>query len=262
MIRSNFHTHTMRCRHAAGDDREYVEAAIEAGLHVLGFSDHAPYVGFDGDYYSGFRMLPDELWDYVESVNSLKEEYRDDIEIHLGLETEYYPSLFEGFLEFIKPYKIEYFILGQHFPDSDQYNEYAPFINDADSAGKYVDICIEAMKTGLFSYVAHPDIFGLDRGCPEYPVLAEKYCRAAKELNIPLELNFLGLSQHRIYPCDEFFSIAADVGNKIIYGQDAHRPDVFFDLDTEMEADKMLSYFGLERTESIDITRLSNFFGY
>ena len=38
----NMHTHTTRCHHAAGEDREYVEKAIEAGYDVLGFSDHAP----------------------------------------------------------------------------------------------------------------------------------------------------------------------------------------------------------------------------
>ena len=40
----NMHTHTTRCQHAKGTDREYVEMAIEAGYDVLGFSDHAPYL--------------------------------------------------------------------------------------------------------------------------------------------------------------------------------------------------------------------------
>ena len=37
----NMHTHTARCMHARGEDREYVEKAIEAGFEVLGMSDHA-----------------------------------------------------------------------------------------------------------------------------------------------------------------------------------------------------------------------------
>ena len=36
---ANFHTHTARCNHATGTDREYVEAAIRAGVKSLGFSD-------------------------------------------------------------------------------------------------------------------------------------------------------------------------------------------------------------------------------
>ena len=40
---ANYHTHTTRCRHAVGADREYVKAAIESGVKILGFSDHAPF---------------------------------------------------------------------------------------------------------------------------------------------------------------------------------------------------------------------------
>ena len=36
---ANYHTHTWRCRHADGTEREYVERAIEGGLKILGFSD-------------------------------------------------------------------------------------------------------------------------------------------------------------------------------------------------------------------------------
>ena len=55
ILTTNFHTHTTRCNHAAGEDRQYVEEAIKGGLKVLGFSDHSPYF-FLGDYYSTFRM--------------------------------------------------------------------------------------------------------------------------------------------------------------------------------------------------------------
>ncbi len=262
MIKANYHTHTYRCRHAVGEDRDFVEAAIKAGIKTLGFSDHTPYVGFDGDYYSGYRMPVADLEDYVSSVNSLKEEYKDDIEIHLGLETEYYPALFDKFLEFIRPYEIEYFIMGQHFSDTDQYGVYAPFIKEPDAAEKYVDQCIEGIRTGLFSYVAHPDIVGLDRGAPEYAPLMEKYCRAVKVAGIPLELNFLGLKTGRIYPCDEFFEIAGKVGNEVIFGLDAHTTEVFFDAETRTRAEEMLARHGLCRTENIDITRLRRFFAY
>ena len=45
---ANYHTHTWRCRHADGTEREYVERAIEGGLKILGFSDHSPYPFPDG----------------------------------------------------------------------------------------------------------------------------------------------------------------------------------------------------------------------
>jgi len=61
---ANFHTHTWRCNHAGGTERQYVEKALEAGLWILGFSDHAPYV-FPRGYHSNFRMTLEQLPGYV-----------------------------------------------------------------------------------------------------------------------------------------------------------------------------------------------------
>ena len=60
---ANYHTHTWRCRHADGTEREYVERAIEGGLKILGFSDHSPYPFPDG-YDSGMRMRLDQVEGY------------------------------------------------------------------------------------------------------------------------------------------------------------------------------------------------------
>ena len=40
---ANYHTHTWRCNHAFGVEKQYIENAIEAGLRILGFADHTPY---------------------------------------------------------------------------------------------------------------------------------------------------------------------------------------------------------------------------
>ncbi len=55
---ANYHTHTWRCHHAKGTEREYVERAIEGGLKILGFSDHTPYP-LPAGYYSpnGWRWI-------------------------------------------------------------------------------------------------------------------------------------------------------------------------------------------------------------
>ena len=42
MILANYHTHTIRCKHAVGTEREYIEAAISERFKILGFSDHTP----------------------------------------------------------------------------------------------------------------------------------------------------------------------------------------------------------------------------
>jgi hypothetical protein len=66
----NLHTHTTRCHHAVGEDREYVEAAIKAGLKTLGFADHCPQFFPVDDYYSHFRMFPEQAQEYAESIRA------------------------------------------------------------------------------------------------------------------------------------------------------------------------------------------------
>ena len=53
----------------------------------------------------------------------------------------------------------------------------------------------------------------------------ERLCLAAKELNIPLELNLLGLRANRTYPSERFFRIAKACGSTIVAGIDAHDPN-------------------------------------
>ena len=67
---ANYHTHTFRCNHASGTDREYVERAIETGMKTLGFSDHAPYLFPFKDYYSFYRMKVEEIQEYADSVRA------------------------------------------------------------------------------------------------------------------------------------------------------------------------------------------------
>ena len=113
-MKVNYHTHTNRCKHAKGTERAYVEAAIENGFTTLGFADHTPYPFPNDDYMLDMRMGMHQIEDYVNTVLALRKEYRQDIEIHLGLEVEYYPKFFHSLLKETSQYPIEYFLLAQH----------------------------------------------------------------------------------------------------------------------------------------------------
>ena len=91
-MKANYHTHTFRCNHAYGTEREYIENAIKEGLQVLGFSDHVPMPYKDG-WYSPIRMKPELLTDYVETLLKLKKEYESQIKILVGFEAEYYSDV-------------------------------------------------------------------------------------------------------------------------------------------------------------------------
>ena len=199
-MKANYHTHTPRCNHATGSEREYIEQGLKRKLEILGFADHSPQV-FD-DYVSGFRMRPEQLEDYVMTLRQLREEYAGRIQILIGLEAEYYPKYFPRLLDLIRPFQLDYLILGQHFLGNE----------------------CEGEESGAFSCFAHPDVLNFTGENRIYRKWYEKLCVRAKELNIPLELNMLGYVETRHYPNAEFFRIANEVGNEVILGCDAHAP--------------------------------------
>ena len=158
MITANFHTHTPRCHHAKGSEREYIEQAIANGFTTLGFSDHVPQP-FKNSYVSTIRMALEELDDYVGPLRALQKEYADRIQILIGFEAEYYPDLFEELLEQLRKRAIDYLILGQHHAPEEPTGFYSGYpTEDEYRLETYVNQVIEGMQTGVFSYLAHPDL--------------------------------------------------------------------------------------------------------
>ncbi len=248
---ANYHTHTWRCNHAWGSEREYVENAIRAGLKVLGFSDHAPYI-FPGDYYSTFRMQLSQLEDYVATVLALREEFAGQIEIPLGLEIEYYPALLPRLLPILRDQPLDYLILGQHFVGNEYDAPYSGWATNEESLlRRYTDQTIEAMEAGLFTYFAHPDLLKFKGDPKAYRAQARRICQAAKALDIPLEYNLLGLAEGKHYPNLRFWEVAAEEGCAVILGRDAHRPEALLDVQTEQEALHNLSDLGIKPIETL-----------
>ncbi len=256
---ANYHTHTCRCGHAEGTEREYVERALEAGLQILGFSDHTPQDYFDSTPRNRpIRMMPEELPDYAASVRSLREEYRGRIEILLGVEAEYYPRYFPRLLEMLRENGVEYMILGQHFLGNEVGEPYAgrPTL-DRKLLERYAAQTAEAMETGLFTYFAHPDLIHYIGSKKTYEQEMRKLCRKARETNTPLELNLLGVREKRQYPHLAFWQIAAEEGNDVVLGCDAHRPQDAADPGSEAWAATLIERLGLHMLETVPIRRLS-----
>lgn len=225
----NLHTHTFRCNHASGVEREYIENALKAGFTRIGFADHAPYY-FPGDYYSGFRMRPQLQQDYVETLLELREEYKGKIDIKIGYETEYYPAFFKETLKMLTRYPVDYMILGQHFIDNEITGKYSGVHSDDEAYFKqYVDEVCEGIGTGLFTYVAHPDLVAFTGPDEIYRKHYSRLINCAKENKIPLEINFLGVRDHRQYPSDKFFALCGELGAEVCIGCDAHSAEVSVD---------------------------------
>ena len=119
----------------------------------------------------------------------------------------------------------------------------------------YVDQVTEGLRTGDFTYFAHPDIPSREHGEAYYTREMTRLCNEAKALDIPLELNFLGLAEGRAYPCHAFWEIAGKVGNKVIFGCDAHDADAMANPDTVAVAETWVRQHGLDLIDRVALHR-------
>ena len=256
---ANYHTHTSRCGHAEGEDREYAERAAEAGLKLLGFSDHTPYDFFDSAPRNRpMRMKPEELPDYAASVRALAGEYRGRMEILLGVEAEYYPRYFPRLLELLRDNGVEYMILGQHSIGNEIGEPYSGrAFSDRRILERYVSQCAEALETGLFTCFAHPDLIFYTGDGQVYAREMRKLCRAAVKTRTPLEINLLGLRDGRNYPNERFWQLATEEGCSAVLGCDAHRPEDLLDTGSERKGRELAERLGLPLIDTLPLRRLS-----
>ena len=232
----NYHSHTPRCMHAVGAEEEYVLQAIASGMDELGFADHSPWP-YKSDFVADMRMHISELEDYLATVRALQEMYAGRILIRCGLECEAFPEFYPWLRELLGSGRVDYLLLGNHYDTSDEQNNgpYFGRCSTPERAIRYMETTIAGMESGLFLYLAHPDLF-LHR-YSEFDETAEKICRelcaAAKRLDMPVEYNLLGMKRQAEsrrrgyvgYTSDEFWRIAAETGNRAIIGVDAHDPE-------------------------------------
>lgn len=249
----NYHAHTVRCQHATGTEREYIEAAIKMGIKKFGFSDHIPCPFSDG-YVSGIRMRMEEAKSYVKEIRQLAEEYQDDIHIYVGFEAEYMPEFYEKQIKMVRELGCDYLIMGQHFWGSEAKGPYAGTKTREDERIlSYVNSVIEGMKTGSYSYLAHPDLINYVGKEVFYQEQMTRLCVAMKEMQIPLEINVLGLSNGKHYPSDRFFEIAGAVGNDVVFGLDAHSVDAVCDVVHYQKCLELAKRHGLHLLDDVTL---------
>ena len=261
MKKVNYHTHTYRCGHAQGNEEDMVKAAIKMGIEDLGICCHTPFPHYRKHLIQSLpairsirslaslvrafinngphmRMPYNQLEDYLNKISECQNKYRQ-INIYKGLEAEGLSEYFEYYQKLLDDGKVDYLILGHHFHKhcihSDYYGrnhltkkDIYQYCNDID----------KAIDTKLFSYIAHPDLFLMgyhDFGI-DMQTVSRRICEKAKENHIPLEINGGGIRKGLktiqgeklyLYPNDHFWKIAAEVGNDVIIGFDAHNPSDF-----------------------------------
>lgn len=267
MLTANYHTHTFRCGHADGQDEEYVLQALGMGLQQLGFSDHIMYPGFNEPRIRGDYSLNQG---YINSIRNLQNKYKDRIKIYLGYEAECYLPYIPYMKELLATGTIDYLILGNHSAMNEKHQIYAKFGKTASANNIYTygKTACEAMRTGLYSYIVHPDLFlseisNFDSDCRK---ISYEIIKTAIECDLPLEINCGGIRSGKKqigdefryhYPTYDFFKIASKLNAKCIIGIDAHSPTQLSNEEANNIAIKFAKELSLQVVDRITFKKVS-----
>lgn len=257
---ANYHTHTYLCNHGEGTPADYVSQAVKEGCEELGFSDHVPYPQLKEEEWQNIRMRYDQIEDYIAMINDSKQ--YANFKVYTGFECEWdkdYASYLKD--ELIEKYKVDYLILGSHWVKQGTKHIYIANPLDNNTVSDYIDQTIEGIQSGLFKFIAHPDLFMA--GCKEWNdntiAWSKSIIQAAIDADLPLEINGLGINKKRIetskgiryqYPYQEFWELVAQTDAKVICNADAHNPkDVIF--NNQMARD-FASRFGIKIIDKLE----------
>ena len=249
-MRVDIHNHTTLCNHATGTKEEYIKKAIELNIDVYGFSDHAP-MNFDKKY----RMDMLQKINYENNILSLKEKYKNEIDILLGYEVDFMSN--HNFIEKdILNSQVDYLIGSIHFLNQNGNNwgfDNPEFIGmyknqNIDKIWEDYFNAIEAMaKIGYFDIVGHLDLIKVFKYLPNKDIksIALKSLKAIKKSNMVIEVNSAGLRKpiKEQYPSNSLLELAYELEIPITFGSDAHSVDqVGFEYDKVISVCKKIGY--------------------
>ncbi len=222
-MRIDLHNHTTRCNHAKGSMESYIKRAIELGIDIYGFSEHAPM-----DFDEHYRLKFNEMNDYQNDVLALKEKYKKQIKILMGYEVDYLKGHMD---ERVLHAEVDYLIGSIHFlgewgfDHPDYIDEYKKR-NIDDIWQEYFNNVESMAKMGSFDIVGHLDLIKIFKFMPKKDIrlIAKPALQAIKKSNMVIELNSAGLRKpiKEIYPSPLLLELAYEMDIPITFSSDAH----------------------------------------
>jgi len=226
---TDYHVHTPLCGHAEGSPLEYVAAARAAGLAEIGFSDHNPMP----TQFDEWRMAPDQLPVYLGMIEEARRA-TTDIPIRLGLECDYIPGYEDHLRRQSQAADWDFLIGSVHYIapgwDVDNPIHLKKFTERPveEIWALYFKAYAEMARTGLFDFLAHPDLVKKFGHRPEGD-LSRFYGEtldAIAETGVAIEVSTAGLRKEvkEIYPSRQFLEMAFARGIPVLINSDSHKP--------------------------------------
>ena len=221
------HCHTPLCKHARGEPGEYAAAAAQRGFKGIIFTCHCP---LPDRISHSVRMEPGQYGTYVAAVEAARREFAGQVDVRLGLESDFYPGVEPWLTELHARVPLHHVLGSVHTQVPDYraryfHGEYFAYQQT------YFEHLAQAAETGLFDTLAHPDLVKnespsdwiLDRIAP----FIERALDRIAATGVAMELNTSGVNKAlpEMNPGAEILGMIRRRGIPVVIGADAHRPE-------------------------------------
>ncbi|MGL5000505.1 MAG: histidinol-phosphatase HisJ family protein [Cetobacterium sp.] len=233
MIISDYHIHS----NFSGDSIENLDKickrAIELGLKEIAITDHMDLDVKENSNNTNFTLNLDE---YIPTILKLKDFYKKDLDIKIGMEFGIQKHLGNLGDDIIKKNPFDFIISSVHSVDRllvDQ-KEFWNEKTKNDAHDKYfLEILKSLQSFNNFSVVGHLDFisrYGVDKNKNidyiRYRDIMDEILKTLIIKGKGIEINTSGIryNENRFYPCDDIVKRYFELGGEIItIGSDAHK---------------------------------------
>lgn len=268
---SNYHSHCTFCD-GRSTPEDFVKFAISHGFRAYGFSSHSPL-----PFETFWNMSKDDMPEYLEEINRLKEKYAGQLEIYTSLEIDYLDETYNPSIAYFQELPLDYRIGSIHFlPLSEHLSEDnmvcidGAFVDYKDSVDRYFegkisklvtryfDSTLKMIEAGGIDIVGHMDkIYMNGHKCEGFSFDADWYQKPFKAVldliaqkGLMVEVNTKNLiKKQQIFPRKEYLGLLKDMNIPVMVNSDCHYPDLV--NDGRSEAFEILKEIGFRTTREL-----------
>ena len=229
-MKSNLHTHSSFCD-GKNTPEEVVIAAIGKGFSTIGFSGHG-YTDFD------IRYCIKDVEGYQAEIKRLKEKYKGEIEVYLGVEEDAFCYVNRGDYDYIIGSSHYYKVNGEYYPIDSNPERFKTclelFDYDAermaeDYYGKFCDYINKRKPdvVGHFDLITKFDEIGesLFLKNANYNKTVEKYIETVADSGCVFEVNTGAISRgyrQTPYPAENLLHVLKKQDARLTVSSDSH----------------------------------------
>ena len=268
---SNYHSHCTFCD-GRSTPEDFVKFALSHGFRAYGFSSHSPL-----PFETFWNMSKDDMPEYLEEINRLKEKYAGRLEIYTSLEIDYLDETYNPSIAYFQELPLDYRIGSIHFlPLSEHLSEdnmvcidgaFADYKDSVDRyfegkisklVTRYFDSTLKMIEAGGIDIVGHMDkIYMNGHKCEGFSFDADWYQKPFKAVldliaqkGLMVEVNTKNLiKKQQIFPRKEYLGLLKDMNIPVMVNSDCHYPDLV--NDGRSEAFEILKEIGFRTTREL-----------